>query len=215
MTEGRDGRRYLLVFTSSYALFRHARLLLFVVVWYVYYIGYYIGNYAWLTLAPTLLVSKGFSLVSSISFLVVPGLGFIAGAVASTRVADRFERKMTILVVSAVWGIVLFIVGAFASPAVIMIGGFAASGTIGLMAPMMYALTAEHFSTASRATGVALTGGLGHLGGAMAPLFVLGANAAWGFAAAFDVMAVTGPVTAILLPLSIRATRRSLEAVTT
>jgi putative MFS transporter len=78
----------------------------------------------------------------------------------------------------------------------------------------MYTYTAEHFTTNARATGIALTDGLGHLGGAFAPLFVLGALNLWGFAGAFDVMAATGIVAGLLILLGIRATGRSLETAT-
>ena len=87
------------------------------------------------------------------------------------------------------WAISLFVIGYFVSPAVIIVFGFIASATIGLLVPMLYTYTAEHFPTSARATGVALSDGLGHIGGALAPLIVLGANSAWGFSASFLVMA--------------------------
>jgi MFS transporter, putative metabolite:H+ symporter len=186
------------------------RVILFIAIWFVYYVG----NYGWLTLAPSLLVSQGYSLAESISFLIVTGIGFFGGAIATTFFSDRIERKFSTLAIAVIWGIVLFIIGFFPSPPVIIVGGFVASTTIGLLVPMLYTLTAEHFSTRSRATGVALTDGLGHIGGAAAPFFVLtlGAQVIGGFSGAFVVMGISGLVTAALLTLATRATGRSLES---
>lgn len=187
-----------------------SRLILFVVIWFVYYVA----NYAWLTLAPSLFVAKGYSLTSTISYLVVSGIGFFVGAVGSALLGDRFERKWFTLSVTVIFGLCLLLIGLFPSASVIMIFGFIASVTIGLMVPLLYALTAEHFPTRARATGVSLTDGLGHIGGALAPVFVLSAVAVGGFLQGFVVMAIACAVTAILLPLSIKATKRNLETVT-
>ena len=45
------------------------RLVLFIAIWFVYYIG----NYGWLTLAPTLFTDKGYSLADSTTYLLVSG----------------------------------------------------------------------------------------------------------------------------------------------
>ncbi len=194
------------LFTAPY----FSRLLLFVVIWFVYYVA----NYAWLTLAPSLFVSRGYSLTSTIGYLVVSGIGFFVGALGSALLGDRFERKWFILLVTVVFGLSLLLIGLFPSPTVIMVLGFIASVTIGLMVPLLYALTAEHFPTRARATGVALTDGLGHIGGALAPVFVLSAVAVGGFTQGFVVMAIACGVTALLLPFTIKATKRNLETVT-
>jgi putative MFS transporter len=186
------------------------RLGLFVAIWFVYYIG----NYGWLTLAPTLFTDKGYSLADSTTYLIVSGIGFLAGAYATTRFSDRIERKYTIAVCAVVWAAALVVIGLAVSPTIIIVFGFIASMTIGLLVPMLYTYTAEHFPTNARATGVALTDGLGHIGGALAPPIVLGANAIWGFSGAFVVMAITGVLAGGLILLGIRATGRSLETAT-
>jgi putative MFS transporter len=186
------------------------RLALFVGIWFVYYIG----NYGWLTLAPTLFVDKGYSLADSTTYLIVSGIGFLAGAYATTHFSDRIERKYSAATFAALWAIALLVIGLFVSPAVIIVFGFVASMTVGLLVPLLYTYTAEHFSTNARATGVALTDGLGHIGGALAPLIVLGANSAWGFSGAFIVMASTGLLAGAMVLLGIQATGRSLETAT-
>jgi putative MFS transporter len=183
------------------------RVALFVGIWFVYYIG----NYGWLTLAPTLFTDKGYSLADSTTYLVVSGLGFLLGAYATTRFSDRFERKYSLALFAVIWAISLFLIGYFVSPTIIIVFGFIASTTIGLLVPLLYTYTAEHFQTNARATGVALTDGLGHVGGALAPLIVLGAYSAWGFSSSFLVMGLSGIVAGALILLGIKATGRSLE----
>jgi putative MFS transporter len=186
------------------------RLVLFIGIWFVYYVG----NYGWLTLAPTLFVDKGYSLADSTTYLIVSGIGFLAGAYATTHFSDRLERKYTAASAALAWAVSLLVIGLFVSPTIIIVFGFIASMTVGLLVPVLYTYTAEHFSTNARATGVAMTDGLGHIGGALAPLIVLAANTAWGFSGAFIVMAATGVLTAALILLGIQATGRSLESAT-
>jgi putative MFS transporter len=83
------------------------RVSLFVGIWFVYYIG----NYGWLTLAPTLFTNKGYSLADSTTYLLVSGIGFLLGAFATTRFTDRLERKFTAAVVAVVWAISLLVSG--------------------------------------------------------------------------------------------------------
>jgi MFS family permease len=155
---------------------------------------------------------QGYSLADSTSYLIVSGIGFLIGAFATTRFSDRFERKYTAAMCAVTWAISLAVIGLFVSPVIIIVFGFIASMTVGLLVPVLYTYTAEHFSTNARATGVALTDGLGHVGGALAPLIVLGAYSAWGFSGAFIVMAITGLLTGALILFGIKATGRSLEA---
>lgn len=200
--------------TSSFpstALFKppyRKRVLLLVAIWFFYYIG----NYGWLEMAPTLLQKQDYSIADSLTFLVVTGTGFLAGALLSVFYNDRFERKYTIAVIALIWSAGLFVIGFFPQPIVIMVGGFIVSTTIGLLVPIMYTLTAEHFATRARATGVAISDGLGHLGGAAAPAIVLWAAGFAGFAGGLAVMAISGLVVIVLIPFTLSLTGSSLES---
>lgn len=83
------------------------RLALFVAAWFVYYIS----NYRWLTLTPTLFVDKAYSLAGSTTYLLLSGVGYLAGDWATTRFSDRLERKYTIAIFAVAWAISLPVIG--------------------------------------------------------------------------------------------------------
>ncbi|MBM3634466.1 MAG: MFS transporter [Actinobacteria bacterium] len=142
---------------------------LFVAVWF----AYDIGNYGRLTLAPTLLTDQGFSLTTSIAFLSATGIGFVVGAFTAVGVAERIERKISIIAGLVVWAAALTTIGLIPSGGVIMALGFVASATIGFAVPIMCVYTGEHFHPARRARGVSIADGTGHIGGAIAPVPVM------------------------------------------
>ena len=179
---------------------------LFLAFWLIYYVG----NYGWLTLAPTMLTDEGFSLTSSLSFLCVTGIGLIVGAVGSVRYSERFERKFTISVSLVVFAVALIVIGLEPVASVIMVFGFIVSATIGFAVPLMYVKTAEQCSGQLRARGVAIGDGIGHLGGAAAPLVILPAAAA-GFFWGMGLMALTGLIAAVLILFGQRMTGRAMN----
>ncbi|MFM8519477.1 MAG: MFS transporter [Solirubrobacterales bacterium] len=177
--------------------------LLFFAIWLIYYVA----NYGWLTLAPTLLTDQGFTLSTSLTFLCVTGIGFVVGAAAAVRYSERFERKFSIAISLVVFALSLAVIGLFPEGPVIMAFGFIVSFTIGFAVPLMYVLTAEEYPIQTRARGVAIGDGLGHLGGAAAPLLILPA-AAVGFFWGMGVMALAGLITVGLVLFSQRMTGR-------
>ena len=177
----------------------------FTVAWFVYYIG----NFGWLTLAPTILTENGFAVAASLGFLAVANAGLVVGAGVSYLVADRLERKWLLIVTLVVWGLALMGIGAWGSSTAVMVLGFAAAFTIGLAIPVFYSFTAEHFSSKNRPWGMAWTDGVGHLGGAIAPYILIGPT----MAAAFGIMGVTGFLTAFILLFTARTKGRSLEEI--
>jgi putative MFS transporter len=169
------------------------RLLLLAAIWFVYYVG----NYGWLTLAPELFSKHGFSLEQSIGSLAITGLGFVAGALAAAFTSDRMDRRRVAAALAGVWALTLAGIGFYASTWTIPILGLVASFTIGFFIPVLYTITGENFPTRVRATGVSLSDGVGHLGGAFCGQIILGVDALYGFQGAFLAMAATGLAAAV------------------
>lgn len=190
------------------------RVLLLLAMWLIFYVG----TYTWLGLGPTFFVDRGYTLTHSIVFLLAASVGYPVGALLATWLGDAFERKYIILVGMLIWTLAFAAIGLFASPLLIYLSVFILAASLGFFLPLMYALTAESFPTRARATGVSLTDGVGHLGGAIGPILAT-AVFAWGgmsggFTTVFLFMGASGLLTAAILPFTVRATRKSLEVVT-
>jgi putative MFS transporter len=175
---------------------------------------YYIGEYIWLGLGPSLFVDHGYSLSHSIMFMLMSTIGMPVGALLSTWLADRFERKWSILVGLVVWTVGFVVIAFVDKPMVIYVCVLGVTVSIGFVLPLMYALTNESFPTRQRSTGVSLTDGLGHLGGAVGPVVAtmvyVASGQAFGFIAVFMLVAVTGLLSACIVPFCVSATGRTL-----
>jgi putative MFS transporter len=176
---------------------------------------FYIGEYTWLGLGPTFFVDRGFTLTRSIMFMVMSSVGLSLGAVLSAWLGDRFERKYSILVGVCVWIAGFVVIALVPQPGVLYAFVFIVTVALGFIIPLMYTLTNESFPTNARSSGVALTDGLGHLGGAVGPvmattLYAFVGSAASGFTAVFLLVAASAAFAAVLLPFTISATRKTL-----
>ncbi|MFM8772941.1 MAG: MFS transporter, partial [Actinomycetota bacterium] len=163
--------------------------------------------YGWLTVAPTILTDNGFSITASLGFIAAANLGLVVGAVASYFVADRVERKWLLVGTLILWAVALAGIGALGTSLAVAILGFVAALTIGLVVPIFYAYTSEHFTSRTRPWGMAWTDGLGHLGGAIAPYILIGLSLAY----AFGAMAVSGLVAAFLMLFTTKTRGKTLE----
>ncbi len=177
------------------------RVILFALLWFFYYVG----NYGWLTLSTELFDLKGLHLSNSIFVVAISSLGFILGGILAVFLSDKVERKWATISVAFLWSLDLLIIGWLPLNSIwLMLCGFIASTTVAFLVTLMYTYTAEHFPTSGRASGVSLTDGFGHLGGAFCGQIILGAFAlfktsGFGFQAAFTAMALSGFITMFLL----------------
>lgn len=186
-----------------------SRLLLLIFVWFFWYIG----NYAFLGDAPSLLSSAGFSIASSILYIAIGAIGYPVGALAMIFVADKVERKYVIFIDTVVWfvGLLLF---ATKNSTAIFAGSFLASMALGMYLQVAYTFTAENYPTRARSSGFALTDGIGHVGGAFGAIILPVIVSAFSFAVGFSFIAVTGLIAGILvLVAGAKTTGQTLEAI--
>jgi putative MFS transporter len=147
-------------------------------------------------------------------FMLMSSLGLSLGAALSAWLGDSFERKRSIFTGMLIWAAGFAGIAFIAETAVIYALVFIVTVALGFVIPLMYTLTNESFPTGGRSSGVSLTDGLGHLGGAAGPIVATSLyaalGAASGFPAVFLLVAVSGAVAALLLPFTISATRRAI-----
>lgn len=198
--------------TVQASVLKYRYVVLFALVW----VFYYIGNYAWLTLNTKLFTLIGFNLSNSLLLVGLTSFGFVVGSFVAIACGDRFERKWVCVGVCFAWGLLLMVIALHPTFNTIMCMGFLAACAIGFTIPVMYTYTAEHFPTTIRATCLAITDGLGHVGGAFCGQFAFAFYALFGaghagFAAAFIALGLTGWVTALVLLFADKKTRLILQ----
>jgi putative MFS transporter len=159
-------------------------------------------------------IDRGYTLSHSIMFMLTSSVGMPLGAIISAWLADKFQRKYSVFVGMMVWAAAFAMIAVVSNVFVIYACVFLLTVALGFVIPLMYTLTNESFPTRARSTGVSLTDGLGHLGGAVGPvvatmLYAFG-GPEYGFASVFILIAATALAAALPMLLSTEATRQSL-----
>jgi len=127
--------------------------------------------YGFLGFAPLIFVTSGFLFTSAVWYIGLGSFGYIIGAISMTFIADRWERKF-LVIIAIIPAIISVFIFAWAliihSDILITLGALLASFATAFAVPA-YTYTAEIFPTRARATGFALSDGIGHFGGAIVP----------------------------------------------
>jgi MFS transporter, putative metabolite:H+ symporter len=169
--------RYLELFAPAY-LPRTAMLLL---TWICQTLGFY-GFTAWV---PTLLAAHGFSLVHSLAWSSAISLGAVPGALIAALVADRWNRKWLITIVSLLIAFCGLMYGLTFNVTAIIVFGFLVAMLIQTFAPLLYSYTAECYPTEIRNSGTGLTYGVGRLANGFGPLLIAFLYTHYGYTSVF------------------------------
>ena len=173
-----------------------------------------VGYYGFGTLVPMVLVAKGFSVVSSLTYTSLVFLGYPLGSALSILVVERVDRRWLIVgsaLLMAVFGIAL---GSAQSAAVIVPLGVAYTMAANIFSNAFHIFQAEIFPTAVRATAAGTAYGLSRLSSAAMPFVLLPLLSQFGAVAAFGAVGVAMLIVVLDIALfAPRTTGRALEDV--
>ncbi len=186
------------------------RMLVFGLWWGLWYIG----NYAFLGDAATLLSDSGISISSSILYIAIGAIGYPLGAISGWVISDKIERKYIVFIGSIMWLIGMVLFGSKVNSIAITLGSFIASYALAFLIGIAYIYTSESYPTRARTSGFAMGDGLGHIGGAIGALLLPVWVAEIGFFGGFTFIGITTLLAGIILLVGgSLATRQQLEKV--
>lgn len=155
--------------TSIAELFRHNRTLGTLSMWLCFFccllMVYALGS--WL---PQLMRSAGYSLGSSLSFLLALNFGGMFGAIVGGRLADRFGLPRVVIAYFLLGAICICLLGLNGPmPILYLLIFVAGAGTTGTQI-LLYASVAEFYDLSVRTTGLGWASGMGRVGAIVGPM---------------------------------------------
>jgi MFS family permease len=167
-----------------------------------------------LALLPTLLVSKGYSISTSLVFTMIMYAGSMFGALAAALVAGRLPRRVTVALAAVLGCVSAICFAAFADgPARILVFGsifqffsLFLNSTLALWSPELY-------PTRVRALGTSVVNGIGNVAGAVMPFAAVFLFDRTGVSGVFVMIAVMYTVLAAVCRFAPETLGHSLEEV--
>jgi putative MFS transporter len=171
--------------------------LLLSLMWVTQTIGFF-GYSSW---APSLLTKQGFTVESSVFYVALTTIGAPLGSFLAALVADRFERKWSLVVFGTAIAVSGLLYGLTFNPIMIVAFGFLVNMFERGYTAVAYAYSPELFDTQARSLGTGISYGLGRLSNAVGPLIIAALYNGTGYQSVFIFIAATWMVGAIALAL--------------
>ncbi|MFB9836364.1 MFS transporter [Actinoallomurus acaciae] len=170
------------------------------------------GYYGFGTLAPLVLLAKGYSVVSSLTFLAFVYIGYPIGSALSLPIIERMERKVLIAAGAAGMAITGLLFGYAPSPFWIVLWGFLFTVISNTFSNAFHVYLGEIYPTAVRATAAGAAYSISRLVTAALPYILIPVLDHSGGSAVFTVVAIAlGLLIIDVLALGPRATGLSVE----
>ncbi len=171
-------------------------------------------NYGLIAWFPVVLIERGYPTQEAYSFLFVMSFATVLGALLSSTIIDRFERKWVIMIAAVVLAVCYLVIGFVDSVPVLLTVGFAASFIHNGITTTVFAYMPEIFPVAIRGQGTGFANGIGRLGGIVNSLLIgviIAAFATEGLFVYLAAICVAMSIGAVFGPrMGIREARRTL-----
>jgi MFS transporter, putative metabolite:H+ symporter len=149
------------------------------------------GFYGFGTIATLVLVSKGYTITSSLLYTFVTFLGYPIGSWLSVYYSDRWERKTVLCVTAVIMGLLGLAFADSSVLAVILILGFLYTAVSEQFSNAIHMYQAEVFPTAARSTGAGSAYSLSRLSNALLPFVLLPVLHSAGAVAVFGIVGLS------------------------
>lgn len=174
-----------------------------------------VAYYGFATLAPLVLVDKGFTVTHSLGYAALTFAGYPLGSLVSVSLVERFERKYLIIASAVAIGVFGIVFAAASSVPVIVVSGFLLTAVSNVFSNAFHIYQAEIFPTEIRTTASGAAYSLSRATSTVMPFVAVPALVAFGPVAVFSVSAVL--IVALCVDVAMlgpRSTGLRLEAVT-
>jgi putative MFS transporter len=145
-----------------------------------------VAYYGFGTLAPLVLVSKGFDVTESLGYAALAFAGYPLGSLISVPLVERFERKHLIIASALGIGLCGIVFAASTNVAVIVVAGFLLTAVSNIFSNAFHIYHAEIFPTAIRSTASGVCYSLSRATSTVMPFVAVPALAALGPVAVFS-----------------------------
>ena len=160
-----------------------------------------VGFYAFASIAPIVLLAKGFDLAHSLTYSALTALGYPLGSLASVYLTERVERRTLLIASTLAAGVFGLAFGLATNTGEVIAAGIATTISTVMQSNFTHIYQAEMFHTANRSTAIGIPYAASRLVGALLPLGALTLLSAIGSGGLYACCAVLLCATALAIRL--------------
>jgi len=173
-----------------------------------------IGFYTFASIAPMVLLAKGFDLAHSLTYSALTAVGYPLGSLASVYLTERFERRSLLIAATLAAAAFGSVFGLSANIAVVITAGVATTISTVLQSNLVHIYQTELFHTANRGTAIGIPYAASRLVSALLPFSALALLSAVGPGGLYLCSALLLATMALIVRvLGPRTTNRRLDVI--